>query len=117
MEQSEMDIRNSSNSRIRQDAGQIYNFLAEREPLPEHADFILAAGTYDLRVADHAARLFLDGYAPLIVCSGGFGKLTSQLFRQPFDLRGLAGAVQPFKDDQLSFLHGSTPFPSFLNII
>ena len=83
MEQSEMDIRNSSNTRIRQDAEQVYNFLAETDPLPERADFILAAGTYDLRVADHAARLFLDGYAPLIVCSGGFGKLTSQLFHQP----------------------------------
>ena len=65
------------------DAEHIYNFLAEREPLPAHADFILAAGTYDLRVADHAARLFLEGYAPLIICSGGFGKLTSQLFHQP----------------------------------
>ena len=70
-------------TRIWQDAEQIYCFLAEHDPLPEAADIILAAGTYDLRVADHAARLFLDGYAPLIVCSGGFGKLTSTLFHQP----------------------------------
>ena len=37
----------------------------------EKADCILVLGSRDLRVAKHGAKLFLDGYAPLIVFSGG----------------------------------------------
>lgn len=44
---------------------------------------ILALGSMDVRVAEHAARLFLDGYAPLLICSGGFGRLTGSAFTQP----------------------------------
>ena len=65
------------------DAKTIYDFLAESPELPEQADLILAAGTQDLRVADHAAALYLKGLAPLIVCSGGFGKVTAKVFAQP----------------------------------
>ena len=61
----------------------IYDFLSDTPPLPIKADLILAAGTYDLRVADHAADLYLQGYAPLLVVSGGFGKVTSKLFQKP----------------------------------
>ncbi len=49
----------------------------------EKADVILALGSYDLRVAEHAAKLFLDGWAPLLVFSGGFGRLTPQEWRMP----------------------------------
>ena len=38
---------------------------------PAPADAILALGTNDLRVAEHAADLYLAGFAPLLVCSGG----------------------------------------------
>jgi len=65
------------------DAETIYDFLAQAPALPEYADLILAAGTYDLRVADHAAKLYLEGCAALIVCSGGFGKVTTRLFNKP----------------------------------
>ena len=68
---------------ILSDAGAVYDFLAAMPPLPRRADLILAAGTYDLRVADHAATLWLQGYAPVIICSGGYGKVTSQLFHRP----------------------------------
>ena len=61
----------------------VFDFLAEVPPLPDRADLILAAGTYDLRVADHAADLYLRGFAPRIVCSGGYGKVTSMLFNKP----------------------------------
>ena len=61
----------------------VFDYLANVPPLPDHADLILAAGTYDLRVADHAADLYLRGYAPLVVCSGGFGKYTSARFVRP----------------------------------
>jgi uncharacterized SAM-binding protein YcdF (DUF218 family) len=52
----------------------------------EKADAILVLGSYDLRVAAYAAKLFLDGYAPLIIFSGkegivaNTGQLTSQLW-------------------------------------
>lgn len=40
------------------------------------SDVILALGSHDLRVANRAAELFLEGWAPLLVCSGGLGNLT-----------------------------------------
>ncbi|MCR5138310.1 MAG: YdcF family protein [Oscillospiraceae bacterium] len=71
------------NTGLFEEARRVYDFLAEVPPLPARADLILAAGTYDLRVADHAASLYLQGYAPTVVCSGGFGKVTSRLFSRP----------------------------------
>lgn len=40
------------------------------------SDVILALGSHDLRVANRAAQLYLEGWAPLLVCSGGLGNLT-----------------------------------------
>jgi len=37
----------------------------------EHADVILGLGSYDTRVAEHAAALFLAGRAPWLVFTGG----------------------------------------------
>ena len=65
------------------DAELIYNFLSFPGPVPDKADVIIALGTYDLRVADYAAEVFLSGRAPLLICSGGLGKLTSSLFTTP----------------------------------
>lgn len=45
------------------------------DPLKK-ADVILVLGSHDTRVAEHSARLFLEGWAPLIIFSGGFGRLT-----------------------------------------
>ena len=64
------------------DAETVYNFLTDT-PTAEHADFILATGSHDLRVAEHAAHLWLSGAAPLIVCSGGYGKMTAGNFPRP----------------------------------
>jgi uncharacterized SAM-binding protein YcdF (DUF218 family) len=47
------------------------------------SDCILALGNNDIRVAHRAAQLFLSGYAPLIIFSGGFGDLTRQLYSKP----------------------------------
>ena len=63
------------------DAKKIYDFLADVPPAPEKADIILAAGSHDLRGAERAAELFLKGVAPLIVCSGGYGKMTEGRFK------------------------------------
>lgn len=46
------------------------------------SDVILALGSHDLRVADRAAQLYLDGWAPLLVCSGGLGNLTSDIWTE-----------------------------------
>ena len=72
-----------SREEILADAEIIYNFLADVPPAPEKADIILAAGSHDLRGAEHAAKLFLKGAAPLIVCSGGYGKMTEGIFARP----------------------------------
>lgn len=46
------------------------------------SDVILALGSHDLRVADRAAQLYLEGWAPLLVCSGGLGNLTSDIWTE-----------------------------------
>lgn len=44
------------------------------------SDAILALGSHDLRVAEYASKLFLDGWAPFIIFSGKSGRLTSRLW-------------------------------------
>lgn len=46
------------------------------EDVLEKADIIMAFGCADPDVAQRAARLFLDGYAPWLLFSGGLGKGT-----------------------------------------
>ncbi len=50
---------------------------------PSRADCILALGSHDLRVADRAAELYLEGMAPLVVMSGGLGNLTQDMWTEP----------------------------------
>ncbi len=49
----------------------------------EKADCILAMGSHDTRVASRAAELYLEGWAPLLVYSGGLGRLTRELWDEP----------------------------------
>jgi len=49
----------------------------------ETSDVILALGSNDLRVAERAAELYLQGWAPLLVFSGNSGILTRERFRKP----------------------------------
>ena len=46
------------------------------------ADCILALGSHDTRVAERAADIYLQGLAPLLIFSGGLGRLTSDLWTQ-----------------------------------
>jgi len=46
------------------------------------ADCIFVLGSFDTRVAEYGAKLFLKRYAPLLIFSGGFGRLTVKRFRQ-----------------------------------
>lgn len=47
------------------------------------AGAILVLGSHDTRVAVRAAELWLAGYAPLLVFSGGYGRLTEGHFTEP----------------------------------
>ncbi len=46
------------------------------------ADCILALGSHDLRVADRAAELYIEGYAPLVIMSGGLGNFTQNMWTE-----------------------------------
>ena len=48
---------------------------------PEKSDCILVLGSHDLRVAERAAELYLQGWAPIIIFSGGLGRLTQDLWK------------------------------------
>jgi uncharacterized SAM-binding protein YcdF (DUF218 family) len=45
---------------------------------PQQSDCILVLGSHDLRVAERGAELYLQGYAPLLVFSGGLGNFTKE---------------------------------------
>ena len=47
------------------------------------ADAILVLCSHDERVAERGAQLFLEGWAPLIIFSGGQGAITSKLWDEP----------------------------------
>ena len=46
----------------------------------QKADCIVGLGSHDTRVANRAAELFLEGWAPLLVFSGHLGSLTSAIW-------------------------------------
>jgi len=50
---------------------------------PKKADCILVLGSHDIRVAERGAELFLAGYAPWIMFSGGLGHLTKGIWSEP----------------------------------
>lgn len=58
------------------------------------ADCILALGSHDLRVADRAAELYLEGWAPLVIMSGGLGNFTQGMWTESEGDRFAAIAVQ-----------------------
>ena len=43
-------------------------------------DLILGFGSHDLNVAKRCAELFLDGYGDIIIFTGGFGRITKELW-------------------------------------
>jgi uncharacterized SAM-binding protein YcdF (DUF218 family) len=47
------------------------------------ADAILVLCSHDKAVAERGAQLFLDGWAPLLVFSGGLGSITKHLWSEP----------------------------------
>src|SRR5689334_6336125 len=48
----------------------------------EKADCIFVLGSHDLRVAERAAQLYLEGWAPMIIFSGGLGNFTKGMWTE-----------------------------------
>lgn len=51
--------------------------------IPEKSDCILVLGSHDLRVADRGAELYLEGWAPILIFSGGLGNVTKGIWKDP----------------------------------
>jgi len=49
----------------------------------ERADAILVLCSHDIRVAETGARLSLEGWAPLLIFSGGLGVITRDIWSEP----------------------------------
>jgi uncharacterized SAM-binding protein YcdF (DUF218 family) len=60
----------------------VWDYHHLHQPLVK-ADCILVLGSHDTRVAERGASLFLQGWAPLLVFSGGLGRLTEGKWDRP----------------------------------
>lgn len=63
-------------------AERIWDYMHMHHVLAK-SDLILALGSNDLRVAAHAADLYLQGWVPRLLFSGNVGVLTRSLFDKP----------------------------------
>lgn len=70
------------NSRARSLAETIWRYHLLNHQL-EKADAILVLCSHDKRVAERGAHLFLEGWGPLLIFSGGLGSITSGLWTEP----------------------------------
>lgn len=60
----------------------LWDYLYLAHPL-EPADVIIGFGSHDLTIASRAARLYKEGWAPLILFTGYLGKGTAGVFQEP----------------------------------
>lgn len=90
-----------SSGSIEDDAELIYEYHRMHMDLPKVVDAIFCLCSLDVRVAERAAQLFLDGYGKHLIFSGGSGKLTENRFDEPeaqvFARRACALGVPPDK--------------------
>lgn len=49
----------------------------------QSADCLMVFGSNDLRIAEYGVELFLKGFAPLIIFSGGAGRFTKKIWEEP----------------------------------
>jgi len=59
----------------------LWDYHHINQPL-EKSDCILALGSHDLRVAERGAELYLQGWAPILIFSGGLGNLTKGIWKE-----------------------------------
>lgn len=62
-------------------AQQLWNYHHMNHDLVK-SDCILALGSHDLRVAERAAELYIQGFAPLLIMSGGLGNFTQDMWTE-----------------------------------
>lgn len=74
-------------------AQQLWNYHHMNHTLAK-CDCILALGSHDLRVADRAADLYLQGWAPLVIMSGGLGNFTQDIWTESEADKFAAIAIQ-----------------------
>jgi uncharacterized SAM-binding protein YcdF (DUF218 family) len=70
------------NDRVRALAEKLWHYHRMNHRL-EKADAVLVLCSYDSRVAETGARVFLDGWAPLLIFSGGLGSITGRMWSEP----------------------------------
>ena len=70
------------NLEIRALAETIWNYHRLGHELAR-ADAILVLCSHDTVVAERGAQLWLDGWAPLLIFSGGLGSITRHLWTEP----------------------------------
>lgn len=63
-------------------AKKLWNYHRLNQPL-QPADAIFVLCSYDKRVAERGAQLWLEGWAPLLIFSGGLGVITRTLWSEP----------------------------------
>jgi uncharacterized SAM-binding protein YcdF (DUF218 family) len=59
----------------------LWDYMHMNQPLRK-SDVAIAMGSHDVRVAEYAAGLVLEGWAPLLICSGGYGRLTEGVWKE-----------------------------------
>ncbi len=69
-------------SRLRPFVERIWNYHQLGHELAR-SDAIIVLCSHDTSVAEYAAGLFLDRWAPLLIFSGGAGAITERLFTEP----------------------------------
>ena len=60
----------------------LWDYLLVAEP-PVPADVVFVFGSQDLAMPDRAAELYRARYAPAVLLTGGFGRLTRGVFDRP----------------------------------
>jgi len=70
------------NERIHALVETIWEYHQLHHPLST-ADALLVLCSHDRRVAEYGAQLFLEGWAPLLIFSGGLGSITGRLWSEP----------------------------------
>jgi len=70
------------NSRVADLAERIWHYHRLGHTLAR-ADAILVLCSHDTAVAERGAQLYLDGWAPLLIYSGGLGSITQHLWTEP----------------------------------
>jgi len=68
--------------RIKRLAEKLWHYLQLNQQI-EKSDAILVLCSHDKRVAERAAQLFLEEWAPLLIFSGGLGSITRNMWSEP----------------------------------